>query len=131
MNKIRSLGSRGRHSGEALLARPFAEPVQARRPCAAFYWGSAADGPPLCPGPGSLRSFLCTILDRALVDIVRRAQADKREGARRVSSLDGEEGARAEGPTAAQLPSKDPTPTSRARTTELRCLCRSALDKSE
>jgi RNA polymerase sigma factor (sigma-70 family) len=81
-------------------------------------------------GPGSLRRYLSVILDRAMIDMVRRAKAGKREGGSANVSL--EECAEGRDPRAGpQVESKDPTPTSGARASELGDLCKAVLDDRE
>lgn len=78
-------------------------------------------------GPGSLRRFLGIMLDRALVDLVRHDQADRRGGSLDVRSLDdGHHDGRE-----LQHATDDPTPTSRSRSAELRRLCRRILEPRE
>jgi len=82
-------------------------------------------------GPGSLRRFLGIVLDRTMVDMVRRARAHKRTGDGRHVPLE-ETGPGTDAPRErCGLVSKDPTPTSRARESEMAELCRRELDERE
>jgi RNA polymerase sigma factor (sigma-70 family) len=81
-------------------------------------------------GSGSLLRFLRVVLERVMIDHLRRLSAERRGGAetmeplelfREDGSVDGERG---------QL-SREQTPTSRARQNELMELCRAVLDGDE
>ena len=83
-------------------------------------------------GPGSLQRFISRILDRVLIDMVRRSKATKRGGTFLAHSLDTTE---THVPSCSShgkpLTSRDPSPTSNARATEMNELCRSVLEASE
>lgn len=74
-------------------------------------------------GTGSLKRALFTILERTIVDVYRRHGAVKRAGIRADLAPD------ATGAPGAA--SKEPTPTSQARTDEILQLCRDQMDERE
>ncbi len=80
-------------------------------------------------GPGSLAAALGKVLDFALNDVLRRANAIKRGANVRTVSCDG--GDDGETSSASAIPARDPTPTSNARVNELIELCRGHLDDRE
>jgi len=80
-------------------------------------------------GPGSLRNALFTVLERTLVDMLRRAGTVKRGANARPLSLD--EVGTTDGTLVDAIPSRDPNPSSLARSHELEELCRSVLEERE
>jgi len=78
-------------------------------------------------GHGSLRRFLCRILNRTLVDVLRRERADKRGGRQRHAAQVSPE------PDAPQweFAAPDPTPSSGARFLEMWELCEATLSPKE
>ncbi|TAJ16748.1 MAG: hypothetical protein EPO68_10525 [Planctomycetota bacterium] len=80
-------------------------------------------------GAGSLLRFLRIVLDRVVIDLVRRSSAAKR------SELEPGTSVEATGARSAELEqwrdSKAPTPTSQARARELAELCRAVLEPDE
>ena len=78
-------------------------------------------------GQGSLRRFLCRILNRTLVDVLRRHRAAKRGG----SAASGANRSVAPEQLEQEIASPEPTPSSDARATELWQLCETVLNQRE
>jgi RNA polymerase sigma factor (sigma-70 family) len=81
-------------------------------------------------GSGSLLRFLRMVLERVMIDLVRRSTAAKRDGGAQQALADAE-AANGIGSALSSLPAREPTPTSHARVGELVELCRSVLSAEE
>jgi len=80
-------------------------------------------------GPGSLRNLLFRVLDRTLLDALRRQRTRKRSA--NVASLSGDEGDAGCLPARSLVDAREPTPTSSARAREWIEHCRRVLPARE
>jgi RNA polymerase sigma factor (sigma-70 family) len=83
------------------------------------------------PRPGALADLLGTVLEGVATDAYRRAQALKRGGGTPIRSLDGHGKAGDTTGDGLAVASREPTPTSDARASELVQLCRTVLEPRE
>lgn len=82
------------------------------------------------PRPGALANLLGTVLDGVAIDALRRVGAQKRGGGAALRSLEPGEAADTAG-EGLPVSSREPTPTSDARASELVELCRKLLEPRE
>ena len=83
-------------------------------------------------GEGSFRKFLCKILNRTLCDLARRHGAGKRKTALMLRTFAEQGGGDDSSVPPHELPpSREPSPTSSARVSEMRAICEKTLDSRE
>jgi len=82
-------------------------------------------------GRGSLRRFLCVLLDRTMVDLTRRFGAVKRRSLLACRGFEVDSGTKANCSVTKVADVKEPTPTSNVRADELLRLCEEVLEEKE